>query len=142
MQEWEYQQVSRGQTETEKRNRDIVEIVCQAFNDHDPDSILKHFAEKSEWLLSRGTPPDGMTLNGKTEIRAMLEHRFFSIPDMAWEIHSHWAVSDRVCSEWTVSGTEANGAKLEWLGCDLWRFNWDGKIVRKDTYWKYAGGEA
>ena len=128
MTELECQQVSGRQTETEKRNRDIVEIVCQAFNDHDPDSILEHFAEKSEWLLSRGAPPDGMTLRGKVEIRAMLEHRFISIPDMAWNIHSHWAGNDRVCSEWTVSGTESNGAKLEWLGCDLWRFDGNGKI--------------
>ena len=142
MTELEYQQENGSQTETEKRNRDIVEIVCQAFNDHDPDGILAHFAEKSEWLLSRGAPPDGMTLSGKAEIRAMLEHRFFSIPDMAWEIHRHWACNDRVCSEWTGSGTESNGAKLEWLGCDLWCFNGDGKIVRKDTYWKYSGGEA
>jgi ketosteroid isomerase-like protein len=129
-------------TETEKRNRDIVEIVCQAFNDHDPDAILAHFAEDSVWLLSRGTPPDGMTLRGKAEIRAMLEQRFSSIPDMAWEIHSHWAGGDRACSEWTVTGTEANGAKLEWLGCDLWHLDGDGKILRKDTYWKYAGGES
>ena len=83
-----------------------------------------------------------MTLRGKAEIRAMLEQRFSSIPDMAWEIHNHWAGDDRACSEWTVTGTEASGAKLEWLGCDLWHLNGDGKIVRKDTYWKYAGGEA
>ena len=119
MPEWEYQRISGGQPETEKRNHDIVKIVCQAFNDHNPDGILEHFAEESEWLLSRGTSPDGMTLRGKAEIRAMLEQRFSSITDMTWEIHSHWAGGDRACSEWTVTGTEANGAKLEWLGCDL-----------------------
>ena len=142
MTELECQKVSGSQPATEKRNRDIEEIDCQAINAHDPDTILEHFAEKSEWLLSRGAPPDGMTLRGKVEIRAMLEHRFISIPDMAWNIHSHWAGNDRVCSEWTGSGTESNGAKLEWRGCDLWRFDGNGKIVRKDTYWKYAGGEA
>ena len=36
-------------TETETRNRDIVEIVCQAFNDHDAVGILEHFAEGAEW---------------------------------------------------------------------------------------------
>ena len=94
------------------------------------------------WLLSRGAPPDGVTLRGKAEIRAMLDRRFSSIPDMAWEIHSHWAGGDRACSEWTVTGTEANGERLEWLGCDLWRLDADGRVVRKDTYWKYAGGES
>lgn len=129
-------------TETEIRNRNIVETVCQAFNDHDADGILAHFADDAVWLLSRGAPPDGVTLRGKAEIRAMLDRRFSSIPDMAWEIHSHWAGGDRACSEWTVTGTEANGERLEWLGCDLWRLDADGRVVRKDTYWKYAGGES
>ncbi len=129
-------------TDHSARNRDIVETICEAFNQHDAEGILAHFAEDSVWLLSRGAPPDGATLKGKPAIREMLHQRFNSIPDMAWEIHSHWAGGNRACSEWTVSGTEANGDKLEWLGCDLWQLNDDGKVLRKDTYWKYAGGES
>jgi ketosteroid isomerase-like protein len=132
----------RPMTETETRNRRIVETICQAFNDHDPDGIVDHFADDSVWLLSRGTPPDGATLRGKAEIREMIVQRFASIHDIAWEIHNHWAGGDRACSEWTVTGTEANGNRLEWLGCDLWLLNEDGQVLRKDTYWKYAGGES
>ncbi len=126
----------------EERNRRIVEIVCEAFNNHDPEAILEHFAEDGVWLLARGTPPDGQVLTGKEEIRRMLVQRFSAIPDMAWEIHSHWAGGNRACSEWTVTGSEANGAALRWLGCDLWQLDSDGKILRKDTYWKYAGEES
>ena len=126
----------------EERNRRIVEIVCEAFNNHDPEAILEHFAEDGVWLLSRGTAPDGQVLTGKEEIRRMLVQRFSAIPDMAWEIHSHWAGGNRACSEWTVTGSEANGAALKWLGCDLWQLDGDGKILRKDTYWKYAGEES
>ena len=126
----------------EERNRRIVEIVCEAFNNHDPEAILEHFAEDGVWLLSRGTAPDGQVLTGKEEIRRMLVQRFSAIPDMAWEIHSHWAGGNRACSEWTVTGSEANGAALQWLGCDLWQLDGDGKILRKDTYWKYAGEES
>ena len=126
----------------EERNRRIVEIVCEAFNNHDPEAILEHFAEDGVWLLSRGTAPDGQVLTGKEEIRRMLVQRFSAIPDMAWEIHSHWAGGNRACSEWTVTGSESNGAALKWLGCDLWELDGDGKILRKDTYWKYAGEES
>jgi len=129
-------------TEVEKRNRAVVEAICQAFNDHDADAIMAHFADDALWLLSRGAPPDGRTLRGKMAIRAMIEQRFASIPDMAWEIHAHWAGGDRACSEWTVTGTEANGARLHWMGCDLWHLGPDGKVRRKDTYWKYAGEES
>ena len=128
-------------TEKEERNRLIIETVCQAFNEHDPDAILKHFADDAVWLLSRGTPPDGQIQHGKKQIREMLNLRFSSIPDMAWEIHQHWVGGDRGCSEWTVTGTEKNGNILRWLGCDLWNIREDGKIVKKDTYWKYTGHE-
>ena len=129
-------------TDSEIRNRRVVEIICNAFNDHDVDGILKHFAENSVWVLSRGTPPDGLTVHGKAAIGEMIRQRFSSIPDMAWEIHGHWAGGDRACSEWTVTGTEPNGDRLEWLGCDLWHLNPEGRVLKKDTYWKYAGSES
>lgn len=129
-------------TDHSERNRKIVEEICELFNQHDAEGILAHFSDDGEWLLSRGAPPDGATLKGKPAIREMLNQRFASIPDMAWEIHSHWAGGDHACSEWTVTGTEANGNKLNWMGCDLWRLDDAGKVLRKDTYWKYAGGES
>ncbi len=125
----------------EKRNLKIITDVCEAFNRHDAEAILAQFAEDGIWIVSRGTPPDGRTFRGKTEVAKMLEQRFTSIPDMAWEIHSHWVGGNRGCSEWTVTGTEANGNHLNWMGCDLWELDDDGIITRKDTYWKYEGSE-
>ncbi len=129
-------------TDDERRNLKIITDVCEAFNRHDADFIMSHFADGAVWLVSRGAPPEGGRLEGKDAIRAMLDRRFADIPDMAWEIHSHWVGGDRGASEWTVTGTEANGNVLNWLGCDLWQLDADGRILRKDTYWKYAGGES
>ncbi len=129
-------------TDAERRNLKVITDVCEAFNHHDADTIMSHFAEDAVWLTSRGEPPEGRRLVGKAAIRAMLDQRFGAIPDMAWEIHSHWVSADRGASEWTVTGTEANGNVLNWLGCDLWDLDDDGRIVRKDTYWKFAGGES
>ena len=128
--------------DTEKRNLKIITDVCEAFNRHDAEAILAQFAEDGVWIVSRGTQPDGDTLHGKAAVAKMLERRFTSIPDMAWEIHSHWVGGNRGCSEWTVTGTEANGNRLNWMGCDLWVLDDDGIITRKDTYWKYEGGES
>lgn len=129
-------------TDAERRNLKVITDVCEAFNRHDADTIISHFAEDSVWLTSRGEPPEGRRLSGKAEIRAMLDRRFSAIPDMAWQIHSHWVSGSRGASEWTVTGTEANGNVLNWLGCDLWKLDDEGRIVRKDTYWKYAEGES
>ncbi len=125
----------------EERNLKIITDVCEAFNQHDAEGILNHFTEDSVWLASRGEQPEGLRLSGKDSIRKMLHQRFTSIPDMAWKIHSHWVGGNRGCSEWTVTGNELNGNTLNWLGCDLWVLREDGMITRKDTYWKYAGGE-
>ena len=126
----------------ERRNLAVITEVCDAYNRHDVEGILRHFADDGEWLLSRGTPPDGGRVRGHEEIRAMLRQRFRTIPDMYWDIRSHWVGGNRGCSEWTVTGTETNGNRIEWLGCDLWELNDEGQILTKDTYWKFAGEEA
>ena len=126
----------------ERRNLAVITEVCDAFNRHDVEGILRHFTDDGEWLLSRGTPPEGGRVRGTEALRAMLQRRFRTIPDMAWEIGSHWVGGNRGCSEWTVSGTETNGNRIEWLGIDVWTLNDQGRITRKDTYWKFAGAEA
>jgi ketosteroid isomerase-like protein len=42
---------------------------------------------------------------------------------------------DRGVSEWTLSGTTTDGENLRLRGCDLWTFR-DGRVVKKDSYWK------
>lgn len=128
--------------DAERRNLAVITEVCDAFNRHDVEGILRHFTADAAWLLSRGAPPDGERVVGTEALRAMLRRRFRTIPDMAWEIRSHWVGGARGCSEWRVTGTETNGNRLDWLGCDLWELDGDGRIVKKDTYWKYAGAEA
>ena len=128
--------------DSERRNLAVITEVCDAYNRHDVEGIVRHFAEDSSWLLSRGVPPEGGRARGIDEIRAMAHRRFRTIPDMYWHIRSHWVGGNRGCSEWTVTGTESNGNKINWLGCDIWELNDDGKVVTKDTYWKFAGEEA
>ena len=127
--------------DSERRNLVVITEVCDAYNRHDVEGIVRHFAEDSSWLLSRGVPPEGGRARGIDEIRAMAHKRFRTIPDMYWHIRSHWVGGNRGCSEWTVTGTESNGNKINWLGCDIWELNDDGKVVTKDTYWKFAGEE-
>ena len=50
----------------------------------------------------------------------------------------HWTCGDRGVSEWTIRGTQVNGERIEVRGCDLFEFT-DGKISRKDSFWKIVG---
>ena len=121
----------------EERNLAAAASLCNAWNAHDPEGFSGHFAEDGIWLLARGNPPDGFTVKGKAAIRDMYHHYCTTITDLHCEVSCHWANGDdRACSEWHITGTMANGKKLDWLGLDLWQFGDAGKVVRCDAYYK------
>ena len=127
-------------TDNEGRNLQTAASLCTAWNDHDPEGFADHFAEDGIWLLARGTSPSGFTVKGKDAIRAMYRHFCETIPDIHCEVRCHWANGDdRACSEWHITGTLANGDRLDWLGLDLWQFDRDGMVVRCDAYYKSDG---
>jgi len=55
---------------------------------------------------------------------------------MHWETVYDHVYGDNAVSVWIVTGTTAEGEKLEHRGCDLWEFR-GGLVWRKDTYWKW-----
>jgi ketosteroid isomerase-like protein len=109
--------------------------LAEAFNRHDLDAIMGFFAEDCVLELPRGPHPWGSRFVGKRETREGIGSRFAGIPDVHYGDDRHWACGDRGVSEWTLTGTTTSGARVEVRGCDLWQFR-DGKIVRKDSYWK------
>lgn len=120
----------------------LLDAVQDAFNRHDVDGILSYFAEDGEWLMARGPDPwEAKRLRGKQAIGEVLRARYAVIPDMRWVDMQHFidAGGSRACSEWTVKGTPKEGVPLDQLGCDLWTFR-DGRITKKDTYWKFIDG--
>ena len=71
------------------------------------------------------------------EVRSGLASRFAGLPDVHYGDDRHWVSGDRGCSEWLLTGTTAQGDRVEVRGCDLFEFPGD-KIARKDSYsyWK------
>jgi hypothetical protein len=61
------------------------------------------------------------------------------IPDVRYTDDSHFVAGDIGVSQWTLRGTTVKGGKLEVRGCDFFTFAKDGKIVKKDSYWKIRG---
>jgi ketosteroid isomerase-like protein len=87
--------------------------------------------------MARGpNAPEGRRCRGKQEIGEVLRGRYRVITDMRWEDMRHWIFGDKALSEWTVRGTHPDTGPFEFLGCDLWEFR-DGKVTKKDTYWKF-----
>jgi len=119
-----------------ERHLEVLQRVFDAFNRHDLDAIMAEFAEDCVLETPRGPDRWGRRFVGKAEVRRGLEARFAGIPDVRYDDSDHFACGSRAVSEWTISGTTADGESIEVRGCDLWTFGADDRIIRKDSFWK------
>lgn len=118
---------------------ELLKEFLEAFNRHDLDAIMSYFADECVFYMPRGAGPRGERFVGKDEVRAGLAQRFQGIPDVHYGEDTHWVAADGKLgvSEWTLTGTPVTGAKkpIRVRGVDLLEFS-DGKIIRKDSFWK------
>jgi ketosteroid isomerase-like protein len=114
----------------------VLREVLDAFNRHDLDAIMSHFSDDCVFESPRGLHAWGTRFVGHAEVRQGLAQRFEGIPDVRYLDDDHFVSGDRGASEWTITGTTLDGVRIEVRGCDLWTFGIDGKITRKDSFWK------
>lgn len=113
----------------------MIKSITAAFDAHDLDGILAHFSDDAVFEGPRGPDRWGQRFVGKQMVRDAFAARFAGIPDIRYQDDEHFVDGDRGASEWTLSGTTTTGQRIEVRGCDLWTFR-DGKVVKKDSYWK------
>lgn len=114
----------------------VLQRVLNEFNNHDIDAIMANFAEGCVFDSPRGPDPWGRRFVGAAEVRRGLAARFEGIPDVHYGEDDHFAIGSRGVSEWTITGTEVGGNRIEARGCDLWTIGDDDLIVKKDSFWK------
>ena len=114
---------------------ELLKDFLEAFNRHDLDAIMGYFADDCVFYMPRGAKPRGDRYVGKQEVRAGLAKRFEGIPDVHYGVDQHWVCDDFGVSEWTLTGTSTSGQPIEVRGVDLLEFA-QGKIIRKDSFWK------
>ena len=111
--------------------------LCGAFNAHDLDRIMTHFSDDCVLEMPRGSKPWGTRFEGKQKVREALATRFEGLPDVHYGNAEHFAdaAASTGVSRWTLTGTDRDGKRTEVRGCDFYTFR-DGKVIRKDSYWK------
>jgi ketosteroid isomerase-like protein len=112
--------------------------LAEAFNEHDLDKIMEFFADDCSLDMPRGPDPWGTRYVGKAAVRKGLQTRFEMLPDVHYEDVRHFATENMGVSEWLVTGTLSSGDTVKARGCDHYEFR-EGKVVRKDSYWKIVG---
>ena len=116
-------------------NLGLLETLAEAFNAHDLDRIMEHFADDCSLDMPRGRDPWGTRYVGKAAVREGLKTRFEMLPDVHYGDVRHFATEAMGVSEWLITGTLRSGKAIAARGCDHYEFR-DGKVVRKDSYWK------
>jgi ketosteroid isomerase-like protein len=115
---------------------ETLKSFLEAFNRHDTDTILEFFADDCIMDLPRGPDPWGRRTMGKDEVREGCNSRFKGLPDANYGDDRHFIVGNMGFSEWTLTGTTPSGERVEVCGTDHLEFNDEGKIVRKNSFWK------
>lgn len=126
-----------GLREEDMDIQSTLTALCDAFNAHDLDAIMEFFADDCVLEMPRGSEAWGSRLEGKAEVREALAGRFEGLPDVHYGDEEHFgdAAADTGMSKWLLTGTTPDGVWKAVRGCDFYTFR-DGKVIRKDSYWK------
>ena len=119
---------------------ETAKAILEAFNAHDLDKVMSFFADGCTLDMPRGAEPWGMRFVGKPAVREGLAGRFRGLPDVHYGEDRHWGGGNMVASEWLLTGTKPDGQRVKVRGCDHYEFR-DGKVIRKDSYWKIVEPE-
>lgn len=109
--------------------------LFDAFNRHDLDAIMAFFAEDCVFDAVAGPEAHGTRHDGAPAIARAFESVWAALPDARWDHRDHLVQGDRAVSEWTFSGTAADGSRIEAEGADLFRLR-GGLIVHKQAFRK------
>ena len=114
---------------------EVLQAFADAFNRHDLDAVMSFMTEDCVFESSAGPDICGTRDSGRDAVRAGFAEVLATFPDARWGNARHFVQGERGVSEWTFTGTRADGTRVEVHGCDLFTFR-DGKIALKDSYRK------
>ena len=80
----------------------MLKAITTAFDEHDIDGIMAHFADDAVFDGPRGVDPWGTRFVGADQIREGFAARFAGIPDIRYQQDEHFVDGDRGASEWTL----------------------------------------
>ena len=115
----------------------VLHDFAHAGNRHDVDALMAFMTDDCVFVASAGPDVAGSRYVGREAVRAgfagvWLAHTF---PDAHWGDARHFVCGLRGVSEWTFTGTRADGTRVEVHGCDSFVFR-GGKIALKNSYRK------
>ena len=129
------QQTTSDDPRTDADLLTLLDCFADAWNRHDLDALMSMMTDDCVFAASAGPQIDGRRSEGRQAVRAAYASVFEAFHDARWAGARHFIAGDRGVSEWTFTGTQQDGTRVEVSGCDLFSFR-DGKIAVKNSYRK------
>jgi steroid delta-isomerase-like uncharacterized protein len=117
---------------------DLLELLdrfADAWNRHDLEALMSMMTDDCVFQASAGPHVDGQRSEGQQAVRAAFAAVFEAFHDAHWANARHVIAGHRGVSEWTFTGTQQDGTRVEVNGCDLFTFH-DGRIAIKNSFRK------
>ena len=112
-----------------------LEAFSAAWNRHDIDALMSFMTDDCVFQTAAGPQACGTRHEGREAVRKAFAGAWATVPDAQWEHGKHFVHGDFGVSEWTFTGTAADGSRIETDGVDLFRFR-GGKIQTKNVFRK------
>ena len=120
-------------------NRPVDVATLQAFSDawnrHDIDALMGFMTDDCVFQTAAGPDACGTRHTGHAAVRKAFALAWETVPDAQWLRPTHRVDGDFGVSEWTFTGTAADGSRIEADGVDLFLFR-NGKIALKNAFRK------
>lgn len=106
-----------------------------AWNQHDIDALMSFMSDDCVFESSAGPHACGTRHVGKDAVRQAFAGAWQTTPDAQWRQGQHLVLDDFGISQWTFTGTTADGSRIETDGVDIFKFK-NGKIQSKKVFRK------
>ena len=114
---------------------EFLEAFADAWNRHDVDDLMSFMTDDCVFESSAGNEMCGTSYQGTNAVRMGYAKAWKDFPDARWADARHFVSGNRGVSEWVFSGTQADGKRVEVMGCDVFTFR-GGEIAVKNSYRK------
>lgn len=112
-----------------------LEAFSAAWNAHDIDALMSFMSDDCVFQTAAGTEACGTRIAGTEAVRKAFAAAWQAVPDAQWENGVHFVHGDFGTSQWTFTGTAADGSRIETDGIDVFTFK-GGKIALKNVFRK------
>jgi ketosteroid isomerase-like protein len=106
-----------------------------AWNQHDIDALMSFMTDDCVFEAAAGPDACGTRHSGTQAVRKAFAGAWTAVPDAQWRNGKHVVQGDFGVSQWTFTGTNADGSRIEADGVDLFTFK-NGKIQSKKVFRK------